>query len=75
MTPAEIEHRRQQLDAEWAAVNEQLELLGEVRTIPWDESPADMEARLLLALDSLDYELGCLDLLERDGELPAGLVL
>ncbi len=53
MTLAEIEHRRQQLDAEWAAVNEQLELLAEIRTIPWDESPADMETRLLLALDSL----------------------
>ncbi len=75
MTPAEIEHRRQQLDAEWAAVNEQLELLAEMRTIPWDESPADTEARLLLALDSLEYEYGCLYFLERDGGLPRGLSL
>jgi hypothetical protein len=45
-----------------------------MRTISWDESPVDMEARLLPAMDSLEYELGVLYLLERDGELPAGLV-
>ncbi len=75
MTPAEIEQRREQLNAEWATVNEQLDLLAEIRTIPWDESPADMEARLLLALDSLEYEFGCLYFLERDGKLPHGLTL
>jgi hypothetical protein len=43
-----------------------------MRTFPWDKSPADMETRLLLAMDSLEYELGCPYFLERDGELPAG---
>jgi hypothetical protein len=72
MTPAEIEQRRRQLAAEWADIGVQLEWLAEMQTVPWDESPADMEARLLLALDSLEYELGCLDFMERDGQLPAG---
>jgi hypothetical protein len=31
-----------------------------------------MEGRLLESLDSLEYELGCLDFIERDGELRAG---
>jgi hypothetical protein len=75
MTPAEIEQRRRQLAVEWDDVDAQLEWLAEMRTVPWGEAPADMEGRLLLALDSLEYELGCLDFLERDGELPAALEL
>ena len=75
MKPAEIEQRRRQLAVEWDDIDAQLEWLAEMRTVPWDESPADMEGRLLLALDSLEYELGCLDFIERDGKLPAGWVL
>jgi hypothetical protein len=72
---AEIDQRRRQLAVEWDDIDAQLEWLAQMRTVSSDESPADMEARLLLALDSLEYELGCLDFIEWDGKLPPGFEL
>ena len=70
MTPAEIERRRRQLAAEWFDVEAQLQRLAELHTTGSDESPADMEARLLCDLDSLEYELGCIYFLDRDSRQP-----
>jgi hypothetical protein len=75
MIPAEIEQRRDEFAAEWDGVDAPPKWLAELQTIRSDESPADMEGRLLEALDSLQYELRCLDFLERDGELPRRLKL
>ncbi len=62
MTSTDHQHRREQLQAEWEEVNEQLGMINDMCTIPWPESPADMEVRLLKALESIEYELGMMDL-------------
>ena len=73
MSPAELQHRRAELDAEWQRSITQLERLAGLRVVPGNESPADVEGRLLQRLDEIKYHAGCLRFLERDGRLPPGL--
>jgi hypothetical protein len=70
MTPEEIQLCREYLNKERAGVIGLLEWIHEMRTLPGDESPADLEARLLEDQDSNDLASKCLDILERGEELP-----
>jgi hypothetical protein len=49
--------------------------LAELRVVTGNESPADVEDRLLQRLDEIEYDAGCLWFLERDGTLPPGMEL
>ena len=73
MSPADLQRRRAELEAEWAYVKTQLTRLADLHVVPGDESPADVEERLLQRLDEIEYETGCLWFLERDGRLPPGM--
>ena len=44
-----------------------------MRPIPWDESPADLESRLLERQSANDFESECVSVLERGEELPPHL--
>jgi hypothetical protein len=75
VSPAELQSRRAQLDADWADVNSRLAQLAELRVVLGKQSPADVEEHLLQRLDEIEYEAGCLWFLERDGMLPPGMDL
>ncbi len=73
MTPKEIQLCREYLNKERAGCIGLLEWIHEMRPIPWNESPADLEAWLLELQSSNDFESECLDTLERGEELPPHL--
>jgi hypothetical protein len=73
MTPEEIQRCREYLNKERAGCIGLLEWIHKIRTLPGDESPAELEGRLLERQYSNDIEREYLDILERGEVLPPHL--
>ena len=56
MTPEEIERQRKELFARWLRAQKRMRDIIEMRTIQEDGSPADLEARLVEELASIERE-------------------